>query len=62
MKTLESIVECLNRVHKEDGGSGEIGEGSQKVQTYSYKINKLWDVITTWPLKLIMLYCMFENC
>lgn len=45
MKTLESIVECLNRVHKEDGGSGEIGEGSQKVQTYSYKINKFWDVI-----------------
>ena len=31
----------------QDWGVGEKGEGGQKIQTSSYKINKTWDVMYT---------------
>lgn len=36
-------------------GDGEMDEGDQKVQTFSYKIHKTWDVIA-WGLWLIIMY------
>ena len=45
-------------------GEGELDEGSQKVQTSGYKINKSWgcNVYTAWCLQLIILYYIFESC
>ena len=37
----------------------ELGEGSKKIQTFSYKIAKTGDVGFRW---LIILYCIFESC
>lgn len=43
------------------GGWGETGEGSQKVQTSSYKMNESWGCNITWQLQLIIPYCIFES-
>ena len=32
------------------GGVGKLGERGQKVQTSSYEISKLWDVMYRWCL------------
>ena len=40
------VTETENRLVLPDlGGRGVMGEGGQKVQTFSYKINQFWDVM-----------------
>ena len=43
-------------------GGGEMGEGAQKVKTFSYEIIKFWDVMYSMVTIFNNMYCIFENC
>jgi len=35
----------------------KLGEGGQKLQTFSYQINTPWGAMCRWGIELIILYC-----
>lgn len=41
---------------------GQVGKGSQKLQTSSSKINESWGWTLQQGSYIIILYCVFENC
>ena len=43
-------------------GKSELDEGSQKVQTNSYKINKYWDVMYNMINIINITVCCYESC
>ena len=43
-----------------ESGGGGTGKGGQKVQTFSYKVNKSWD-ITYNTITLTLLYDIFDS-
>ena len=44
-KKETSLVDTENRWFPGGSGVGKMGEGDYKVQTFSYKINKSWNII-----------------
>ena len=43
-----------------ESGGGGTGKGGQKVQTFSYKINKSWDIMYN-TITLTLLYDIFDS-